>query len=138
MSNQGEPAEKSAGIHWLGFTTRIPLLHSRVCWPEFFQGVLISAATALALVPLLTAYFGLTFEEAIAMSFIHSVLISSSWMIFGEPYASGWLTPALPFVLTLLLSDSFGSATERLQMMTAISLDFAFLLAVLGITGLGG
>lgn len=137
MSNKGEQAEKSAGFQWLGFTARIPFVHTRVCWPELFQGILISAATALALVPLLTGYFGLSFEEAIAMSFIHSFLISASWMIFGEPYASGWLTPALPFVLTLLLSDSFSSATERLQMMTAISLDFAILLAILGVTGLG-
>lgn len=142
MSENREPdassqPAKTNGFQWLGFTAYIPFVHTRVCWPELFQGILISAATALALVPLLTQYFGLSFEEAIAMSFIHSFLISSSWMIFGEPYASGWLTPALPFVLTLLLSDGFSSATERLQMMTAISLDFAILLAVLGVTGLG-
>ncbi|GAA6151718.1 hypothetical protein [Pseudoteredinibacter isoporae] len=137
MSNERERAAQQPGFHWLGFTARIPILHTRVCWPEFFQGILVSAATALALVPLLTTYFGLSFEEAIAMSFLHSFLISASWMIFGEPYASGWLTPALPFVLTLLLSDSFSDPTERLQMMTAISLDFALLLAVLGVSGLG-
>ncbi len=137
MSDERERAAEQPGFHWLGFTARIPILHTRVCWPEFFQGILVAAATALALVPLLTNYFGLTFEEAIAMSFLHSFLISASWMIFGEPYASGWLTPALPFVLTLLLSDSFSSPAERLQMMTAISLDFALLLAVLGVSGLG-
>ncbi|MBB6519871.1 hypothetical protein [Pseudoteredinibacter isoporae] len=137
MSNERERATQQPGFHWLGFTARIPILHTRVCWPEFFQGILVAAATALALVPLLTHYFGLSFEEAIAMSFLHSFLISASWMIFGEPYASGWLTPALPFVLTLLLSDSFSTPVERLQMMTAISLDFALLLAVLGVSGLG-
>lgn len=137
MSDERERTAEQTGFHWLGFTARIPILHTRVCWPEFFQGILVAAATALALVPLLTNYFGLTFEEAIAMSFVHSFLISASWMIFGEPYASGWLTPALPFVLTLLLSDSFSSPAERLQMMTAISLDFALLLAVLGVSGLG-
>ena len=81
MSNERERATQQPGFHWLGFTARIPILHTRVCWPEFFQGILVAAATALALVPLLTHYFGLSFEEAIAMSFLHSFLISASCIV---------------------------------------------------------
>ena len=125
------------GLRWFGVTTRIPLVHARISWPEFIQGNLVAAATALALVPLMTTFFGLSFEEAVAMSFLHSVLLSLSWWLFGEPYSPGWLTPALPFVITLLTSDPSLSPTERIQMMTALSLDFTLLLAVFGITGLG-
>ena len=135
---ENPPKKRSQGIRWLGVTTRIPLIHTRMNWPAFLQGNLVSAATALALIPLLTTYFGLSFEEAIAMSFIHSLLISVSWWAFGEPYAPGWITPALPFVMTLVLSDPSQAPAERLQMMTALSLDFAAVLAVLGVTGIGG
>jgi len=129
--------EEQPGLRYLGITTRIPFIHTKLVWPEFLQGLLVAGATALALVPLLTMYFGLSFEEAIAMSLIHSFLVSTSWMIFGEPYASGWLTPALPITLTLVLSEAFSTPVERLQMMTAISIDFSILLTVLGVTGLG-
>ncbi|WP_062266154.1 hypothetical protein [Endozoicomonas arenosclerae] len=129
--------QSSDGLRWLGVTTRIPLLHARISWPEFIQGNLVSAATALALVPLMTTFFGLSFEEAVAMSFLHSVILSLSWWLFGEPYSPGWLTPALPFVITLLTSSPDLSSTERIQMMTALSLDFTVLLFLFGITGLG-
>ncbi|WP_179957514.1 hypothetical protein [Exilibacterium tricleocarpae] len=125
------------GIRWLGFTLRIPLVHTKVAWPELAQGMLVAATTALALVPVLTIYFGLTFEEAVAMAMLHSVLINASWWLFGEPYAPGWVTPALPFVLTLVVSESYPTPELRFQMMTALALNFALVLAVLGVTGLG-
>ena len=125
------------GIRWFGFTLRIPLLHTRISWPELAQGMLVAATTALALVPVLTTYFGLTFEEAVAMAMLHSILINASWFLFGEPYAPGWVTPALPFVLTLVISESYPTVELRFQMMTALAIDFALLLAILGITGLG-
>ncbi|CAM3578969.1 hypothetical protein [Parendozoicomonas haliclonae] len=137
QASRQECPEPSNGIRWFGVTTRIPLIHTRLRWGEFLQGNLVSAATALALVPLLTGYFGLSFEEAVAMTFLHSTLLCVSWWVFGEPYAPGWITPALPFVMTLVLADPSQSPTERIQLMTALSLNFAFLLAVLGVTGLG-
>ncbi len=99
--------------------------------------MLVAATTALALVPVLTTFFGLTFEEAVAMAMLHSILLNASWCIFGEPYAPGWVTPALPFVLALIASEAYPTPELRFQMMTALALNFALLLAVLGITGLG-
>ena len=124
------------GWRWGPFTFRLPFYHSKLCWPEFFQGLLIAAATGLSLVPLMTGFFGLSFEEAVAVSLIHSILITSSIIVFGEPYAPGWITPALPLVLAFVLGG-YETPDERFQAMTALSLDFALLLFLLGITGLG-
>lgn len=124
------------GWRWGPFTFRLPFYHTRLYWPELFQGIFIAAATGLSLIPLMTMFFGLTFEEAVAASMIHSILISSALIVFGEPYAPGWLTPALPLVLAFAIGAG-DDPTLRLQAMTALSLDFALLLFVLGLTGLG-
>lgn len=132
------------GIRWGPFTLRIPFIHTGVTWPELLQGVFVAGATGLGLVPLLTAYFGLTFEEAVTCVIIESILICSAPILFGEPYASGWITPALPLVLLVLLATGpegefiYATPTERFQFMTAVSINFAVLLFILGATGLGG
>jgi len=105
--------------------------------PEFAQGILLSAATGLALVPVMTGAFGLTFHEAVSMAFFHSLLIASAPMLFGEPFATGWITPALPFVLTLVLGGDFPTPTEKFHVMTALTFDLAIILIVLGATGFG-
>src|SRR5690606_16760556 len=93
-----------------------------------------AAATGLSLIPLMTMFFGLTFEEAVAASMIHSILISSALIVFGEPYAPGWLTPALPLVLAFAIGAG-DEPTLRLQAMAAVSLDFAWRRFVLRLTG---
>ncbi len=124
------------GWRWGPFTFRLPFYHTTFYWQEALQGLFIAAATGLALVPLMTTFFGLTFEEAVAVSMIHSILIGSALIFFGEPYAPGWITPALPFVLAFVLGG-YEEPAMRFQAMTAVSLNFALLLFVLGITGLG-
>ena len=125
------------GIRWGPFTTRLPGAHLGFEFPEFAQGVLLSAATGLALVPVMTGAFGLTFHEAVSMAFFHALLITSAPMVFGEPFATGWITPALPFVLTLVLGDRFPTPAEKFQAMFAMSMDLAIILLMLGATGLG-
>ncbi len=124
------------GWRWGPFTARVPFLHVQWLWPEALQGILVAAATGLALVPVFMGYFGLNFEQAVAASFIHSVLITSAVLVFGEPYAPGWVTPALPLVLTFVIGG-FAEPAERWQAMTALSLDFAAIVILLGVTGLG-
>ena len=105
--------EAQPGIGWGPFTLRIPFVHSGFEGPEFAQGILVSAATGLALVPLMVSQFGLTFEEAVIMSLISAMLISSGPIIFGEPFAAGWITPALPLTLTFHLAGiNFPSANR--------------------------
>ncbi len=132
-----ESKTASSGWAWGPFKLRVPFLHIRWYWAEGLQGIMVAAATGLALVPVLMGYFGLGFEQAVAASFIHSILITSAVLVFGEPYAPGWITPALPLVLTFVIGG-FESPHERFQAMTALSLDFALIVTVLGITGLGG
>ena len=128
--------EEHPGWHWGIFTARIPFYHTRLHWPEFLQGVMVATATALALVPILVAYFGLSFEEAVAASFVHAMLLSTAYTLFGEPYAPGWITPALPLVLAFVLKE-YADPTERFQVMAAMSMNFAALVLLLGVTGLG-
>jgi hypothetical protein len=72
------------------------------------------------------------------MAMFHSLLISFSWMFFGDPYAPGWLTPAIPFVVAFITAPAYlGDHTSQFQAMTALSLNFAFILIFLGITGFG-
>ncbi|MGI9273821.1 MAG: hypothetical protein ACR2PT_03045 [Endozoicomonas sp.] len=125
------------GLRWGPFTARIPFVHTKFLLPEFLQGLVVGAATGLALVPLLTNFFGLTFEEAVAMSMLHFFLIASALMLFGEPYSPGWITPALPFTLAFVLSEQFPGAADKFQAMTALAIDLAAVLLILGITGLG-
>ncbi len=131
------------GIRWGPFTLRIPLYHTRLEVPEFFQGFLVASATALALIPLLTKQFDLTFEEAVGCAMIHAVLINSAVIVFGEPLAPGWVTPALPLALTVVLGTAasgdptYATAVERFQVMTAVSLNFAVIVLFMGLTGFG-
>ena len=136
MTEQTVERREQPGWRWGPFTARVPFLHTKLYWPEFLQGLFVAAATGLALVPVLTGLFGLTFEEAVACSLIHTVLITSASLVFGEPYAPGWITPALPLVLTFVIGG-FAEPDQRFQAMTALSLDFALICFVLGATGLG-
>jgi hypothetical protein len=130
--------EVQPGIKWGPFTMRIPLVHLRFSLSNMLQGFAVAGATGLALVPYFMALLGLNFEEAVTMAMFHSVLISFSWMFFGDPYAPGWLTPAIPFVVAFITAPAYlGNHISQFQAMTALSLNFAFILIVLGVTGLG-
>jgi hypothetical protein len=123
--------------NWGPFTIRFPFFHFKPSWPEFFQGIFISAATSMALTPVMMGYFGLTFEEAVAAAAVHATFIVMAPMWLGEPYASGWVTAALPFVFSYVLSNQFPTPAERWQAMAALSFVFALLTGVLGIMGWG-
>lgn len=128
--------EAQPGIKWGPFILRIPFIHARFALPEFLQGICVAGATGLALVPVMTASFGLSFEEAVTMAMFHTMLISAAWLLFGDPVAPGWLTPALPFIFAFVLGGG-NTPEQQFQLMTALSLNFAVLLIILGVTGLG-
>ena len=73
------------GIKWGPFIMRIPLIHLRLSLSNLLQGLAVAGATGLALVPYFMALLGLSFEEALVMAMFHSMLISFSWMFFGDP-----------------------------------------------------
>jgi hypothetical protein len=138
MLSRRPEGEVQPGVKWGPFTMRIPLIHLRFLLADMLQGLAVAGATGLALVPYFMALLGLGFEEAVVMAMFHSLLISFSWMFFGDPYAPGWLTPAIPFVVAFITAPAYlGDHVAQFQAMTALSLNFAFILIVLGVTGLG-
>ena len=127
------------GLRWGPFTFRVPVYHTRVEWPELLQGVFVAFPTGLALVPIFTGAFGLSFDQALAMAIFHAVLVCTSPFVFGEPFAPGWITPALPLVLATLVPGgrlAFDTPAEGFQQMTAITLIFTVILFFMGFSGL--
>ena len=55
--------------------------------------MIISGATAFAGIPIAMG-MGLSFEEGVALSFISGTLIAAGPIVFGVPFAPGWITPA--------------------------------------------
>jgi len=136
MLSNRQHGEVQPGIKWGPFVLRIPFIHTRFVLPELLQGICVAGATGLALVPVMVASFGLSFDEAVTMAMIHTLLISAAWICFGDPLAPGWLTPALPFIFAFVLGGG-NTPEQQFQLMTALSLNFAALLIILGVTGMG-
>lgn len=124
------------GINWWKFTTRIPGIHVGVTWPEVIQGGLLSVATGGAVAPLMMRFFEIPFEVAWTVVTVQLFWVWSSTFLFGEPYAPGWITPALPLVLVFL--SGFKPGAEAVQAMTALTLTVSAIFLFFGVTGLGG
>ena len=127
------------GIKWGPFRLRVPFIHTKLLTAEFLQGMVISGATALAAAPVGMA-LGLSLNEAIAACFVASVLITSSPIIFGEPMAAGWITPALPLVISFFIAKGMFDGVYRVETfyyMSAMAIEFALLVLILGLTGIG-
>ena len=129
----------SKGLKWGPFTLRIPFIHLRFRAGEFFQGMVISGATAFAAVPIAMG-LGLTFEEGVALSFIAGTLIGAGPIFFGEPMAPGWVTPAVPIVIAAFAAKGqFNGVYDPavFQFIAAMCIEFTLLLFIMGITGWG-
>ena len=139
MLKRRPDGEVQPGIKWGPFTMRIPL-HSFAFFivRHAYKGSQSLGPQDWPWCRISWLYWGWSFEEAVTMAMFHSMLISFSWMFFGDPYAPGWLTPAIPFVVAFITAPAYmGDHASQFQAMTALSLNFAFILIVLGVTGLG-
>ena len=137
--NNSTTTTTSKGLRCGPFTLRIPFVHIKFRAGEFFQGMVISGATAFAAVPVAMG-LGLSFEDGIALSFISGTLIASGPIIFGEPMAPGWITPALPIVIAAFAAKGQFTGVydvATFQYMAAICIEFTLLIFILGITGWG-
>ena len=85
---------------------------------------------------------GLTFEEGVAVSLVAGTLIAAGPILFGVPFAPGWVTPAYPIVIGVFATMGYYSPVgaeyqvETFQFMAALSIEFTLLVAFLGMTGL--
>ena len=114
------------------FKWRIPGIHYRVEYVEFFQG-LILGATALSSIPYLTDILGLPYELAWSCVILEVFMyMLHGWL--GDPVVPGWITPTLPFTLAFL--TGFEKGPERIQAMIAIQLLVAVIFIFMGITKL--
>ena len=125
------------GIPWGPFTLRIPFVHFTISWSEYIQGVTAGSAAALIFLPMLINWFGLTEDEALTFLFLSTFLTASSPIIFGENLMVGLMTPVFPLVIAFFTPLGLGSTSDNLSMMIALSIDFALLSFLLGISGLG-
>ncbi|WP_288130052.1 hypothetical protein [Microbulbifer sp.] len=129
------PNARSSGWRWGPFTFRVPFLHLKFVPSQFVQGVVVASATSLIMAPVMIGYFGLSFEEALALLMLANTVLCASFVVFGEPFAPGMLTPAFPLVLTFIVSG-YPEGPERFQVMTALSLSLAGIALVFSLSGL--
>ena len=124
------------GIKWWKFTTRIPGVHTKLSLPEIIQGGLLTTATGGVVAALTMKYFNVPFEVAWAVVIIQLVWVwAIPTMLCGEPYAPGWITPALPLVMAFL--GTFDVGVPAIKAMTALTVDISIIFAFFAITGLG-
>ncbi|MFV8827661.1 hypothetical protein [Alkalihalobacterium sp. APHAB7] len=123
------------GVKWGPFTLRLPGVHVPITWSEVIQGGFLSLATGGALVPLMMQYFDIPFGVAWSIVSIQLFWVWTQSFLFGDAYAAGWITPALPLILVFL--GSFTPGAEAVQAMIAITLVVSTLFLFFGITGLG-
>lgn len=114
------------------FKLRLPGIHYKIEFVEFFQGILIGA-TALSAIPYLTEYLGIPYELAWSCVIIETLLYILHGML-GDPVIPGWITPTLPLTLSYLLT--FDKGPERIQAMIALQLLVAIIFLFMGVTNL--
>lgn len=135
MAKKREYGGEQPGVKWGPFTMRLPGIHVPITWSEVIQGGFLSLATGGALAPLMMKFFDVSFEVAWSIVAIQLFWVWSQSFLFGDAYAAGWITPALP--LTLVFLGGFTPGPEAVQAMIAITLVVCVLFLFFGITGLG-
>ena len=136
MAVKREHGKSQPGISWGKFTTRIPGIHVNFSMPEIIQGGLLTTATGGVVAALTMKYFQVPFEVAWAV-----VLIQLFWLwvvptvICGEPFAPGWITPALPLVMAFL--GKFDAGLPAIHAMMAVTICVSAIFLFFAVTGLG-
>ncbi len=107
----------------------------------------MAGATGLSLIPILTGQFHVSYEVALCVVIVQSLLIANAPTLFGDPYCHGWITPAIPLVLTAIAfayagQEEAGVGSEEatqyvIHLVTALTLLCSAIFLIGGITGLG-
>ena len=114
------------------FELRLPFVHYRFEWPDYFQGLLMCAVD-LAAIPLMTDLLGMPFEAALAVVIMNGFLYLAHHLL-GDPVVPGWITPAIP--LLIAYCEGFAEGEERVYALIAFQLTLGLFAIVLGVTGL--
>jgi hypothetical protein len=135
MMLKREEGQVQPGVTWWRFTSRIPGVHVGLSLPEVIQGGLLTTATAGVVAALTMKFFDVPFEVAWSVMFIQLFWLVAQPMLFGEPYAPGWITPALPLVMGFLAQ--FQPGVEAIQAMTAVTICVCIIFLFFAVTGFG-
>ncbi len=116
------------------FKIRLPFIHYRFEWPDYFQGLLMCAVD-LAAIPLLTTLLGMPFEVALAIVILNGLFYLTHHLL-GDPCVPGWITPAIPLIMAYC--QQFPEGPERIHSLIAFQMTLGILSIFLGVTGLAG
>jgi hypothetical protein len=136
MGIRREDGATQPGIKWWKFTTRIPGIHTTFQLSELIQGGLLTTATGGVVAALCMKFFGVPFEIAWTVVIIQLVWV---WLvpvvILGEPYAPGWITPALPLGMVFL--SGFPVGPQAIQAAVAVCILVSGIFLFFAVTSLG-
>lgn len=114
------------------FKIRLPFIHYKWEWSEFFQAILM-CATCLGAIPVLTDVLGVPYEIAWSMVIINGMgyVLHS---LLGDPGVPGWITPSIPLTIAFLSNYLIGP--DRTQALIALQLEVGIIFLLFGITGI--
>lgn len=128
-------AKEHPSIKWGPFHARFPGVHLRLQPSLMIQGAFMLLATCGAVTPLVMQYFQVSFEVAWTVSLIMLFWVIAQTILFGDPYAAGAITAALP--LTIVFLNTLTPGVEAVEGMVALFLVVIALFLFLGVTKLG-
>lgn len=121
------------------FNIRLPLVHWEIEIPEAIQGIFVFMTGAAATVYLETQ-FDLPFEIALSIVIVHEFLYLWQNMM-GDALIGGWITPAVPLIITFLSQYDYDRAAgvhDRMYALLALEILLGLLYVILGITKIAG
>lgn len=129
-----EHIEGMESPHWPAgpFKIRLPFIHYRIEWPDYFQGLLMCAVD-LAAIPLMTELLGMPFEVALAVVMLNGLFYLLHHML-GDPVVPGWITPAIP--LLMAYCAAFPEGPERIHALVSFQLLLGVFAIGIGASGL--
>lgn len=114
------------------FKLRLPFIHYRFEWPDYVQGLLLCAVD-LAAIPLMTELLGMPFEVALAVVMLNGLLYLTHHLL-GDPVVPGWITPAIPLIMTYV--STFPEGEQRIYALIGFQLTLGLFSILLGVTGM--
>ncbi|MCJ8140864.1 hypothetical protein [Falsirhodobacter halotolerans] len=114
------------------FKIRLPFVHYRFEWPDYFQGLLMCAVD-LAAIPLMTELLGMPFEVALAVVILNGIFYLAHHLL-GDPVVPGWITPAIP--LLMAYCAAFPEGTDRVHALIAFQMMLGLFSIGIGMAGM--
>ncbi len=132
MWQDRKDGEESPFIPLGPFKLRLPFIHYKFEWPDYFQGLLMCAVD-LAAIPLMIELLGMPFDVALAVVLMNGLLYLTHHLL-GDPVVPGWITPAVPLIMAYCML--FPEGPERVHSLVAFQMTLGVFSIVLGATGL--